>query len=142
MTPPVTIEQRILTMRILWLAMLLSIVIYYVFTFFVARKEDLAANPKLSLSLLGAAVSTSLISFLIKTKLLSKAVEQRNVGMVQQAYIVTWAITEVAALLGLLDFFTTSDRYYPVLFLIAALGMLLHFPRREPVENAAFKGSF
>src|SRR5215217_1836564 len=137
-----TVEQRILTMRILWFSMTLSVVIYYVFTFFVGRKEDLAANPTLSLSLLGAAVSTTLIAFLIKTKLLSKAVEQRNVAMVQQGYIVTWAITEVAALLGMLDFFTTSDRYYPVLFLIAAFGMLLHFPRREPVENAAFKSTF
>jgi hypothetical protein len=52
-----------------------------------------------------------------------------------------WAITEVAALLGLLDFFLTTDRYYYVLLIIAALGLLLHFPRREHVVNAAFKGS-
>jgi hypothetical protein len=61
--------------------------------------------------------------------------------MVQQAYIVTWAINEVAALLGLMDFFLTNDRYYFVLLIIAALGLLLHFPRREHVVNAAFKSS-
>jgi magnesium-transporting ATPase (P-type) len=139
--PQANIEQRILTMRILWFAMLLSIAIYYVMTFFVGRSEDLTEKPSLSVSLLGAGVSTTLISFLIKSKLLTKAVEQRNVGMVQQAYILTWAITEVAALLGLLDYFSTSHRHYYLLFLIAACGMLLHFPRREPVENAAFKSS-
>ena len=139
--PQENVEGRILTMRILWFAMLMSIVIYFVFALFVGRSEDLAAKPSLSLSLLGAAVSTTLISFLIKSKLLTKAVEQKNLAMLQQAYIVTWAITEVAALLGLLDFFSTGDRYYYVFFLIAACGMLFHFPRREPVENAAFKGS-
>lgn len=140
-TEPQTIEARILTMRILWFAMLLSVVIYFVITMFVRRSEDLAANQSLSLALLVAGVSTTLVSFLIKAKLLARAVEQRNLAMVQQAYIVTFAITEVAALLGLLDFFSTSDRYYYALFIIAACGMLLHFPRREPVENAAFKSS-
>ncbi|HYV13209.1 MAG TPA: hypothetical protein VE980_20055 [Pyrinomonadaceae bacterium] len=140
-TEPQTIEARILTMRILWFAMLMSVVIYFVITMFVRRSEDLAANQSLSLALLVAGVSTTLVSFLIKAKLLARAVEQRNLAMVQQAYIVTFAITEVAALLGLLDFFTTSDRYYYALFIIAACGMLLHFPRREPVENAAFKSS-
>jgi hypothetical protein len=50
---------------------------------------------------------------------------------------VAWAITEVGALLGLLDFFKSADRYYYVLFLIAACGQLLHFPRREHVINAS-----
>ena len=128
-------------MRILWFAMLMSVAVYYAVTFFVTRSEDLAEKPGLSLALLGAGVATTLISFLIKSKLLAKAVEQRNVAMVQQAYIVTWAITEVAALLGLLDYFSTSHRHYFLLFLIAACGMLFHFPRREPVVNAAFKSS-
>ncbi len=138
---PQTIEDRIRTIRILWFAMLLSFVFYYFFTFIKGRSENLTANPSLSLVLLGAGISTTLISFLIKAKLLTKAVEQRNLAMVQQAYVVTFAVTEFAALLGLLDFFATTDRYYYLLFIIAACGMLLHFPRREPVENAAFKSS-
>ena len=138
---PQAIEQRILTMRILWFSMLMSVVIYYVFTLFVERSEDVAENPSLSLSLLGAGVTTTLLSFLIKSKLLTKAVDQQNVGMVQQAYIVTWALTEVAALLGVLDYFATSHRHYFILFIVAAGGLLLHFPRRETVVNAAFNNS-
>lgn len=126
-------------MRILWLAMLLSIGAYFVFGLIRGRSENAAPNPSLSLALLGVAVLTTLTSFLIKNRLLSKAVDQQQVGMVQQGYIVTWAITEVAALLGLVDFIATADPYYYVLFIIAALGMLLHFPRRETVVNASFK---
>jgi len=138
---PQTVEVRVRSIRILWFAMLLSVGLYYVFGFINGRPKHLTANPSLSLTLLGVGVSTTLISFLIKAKLLTKAVEQQNLGMVQQAYIVAFAIAEVAALLGLLDFFTTNDRYYYVLFIIAVCGMLLHFPRRETIGNAAFKSS-
>lgn len=123
------------------MALLMSIAINYAITFFVVRPEDVTPNPDLSLVLICVAVCAVLISFLIKSRLLSKAVDQQHLGMVQQAYIVTWAITEVAALLGLLDFFTTADRYYHALFVIGALGLLSHFPRRESVVNAAFKTS-
>ena len=128
-------------MRTLWIALILSLGGYYVFTLFTERKESLEPNPSLSLTLICVGMVTVLVSFLIKSRLLSKAIEQRNVGMVQQAYVVTWAITEVAALLAIVDFFLTNDRYYYVLLIIAALGLLLHFPRREHVVNAAFKGS-
>lgn len=79
------------------------------------------------------------MSFLLKSKLLNRAIEEQQVPMIQQAYVVTWAIAEVGALLGLLDFFITGNRYYYVPILIAGAAQLLHFPRREHVENAAFK---
>jgi len=121
--------------------MFLSVGAYYVFTFLQGRSENLSPNSTLSLTLLGVGVLTTLISFPIKSSLLSRAIEQRQVPQVQQGYIVAWAVTEVAALLGLLDFYLTTNRYYYVLFLIAACGQLLHFPRREHVVNAGFKGS-
>ena len=139
--PQTDIELRIRTMRTLWFALLLSVGIYYGFTLVAERREGLESNPSLSLSLMGAAMLMVLVAFVIKSKLLSKALEQQNTGMVQQAYVMTWAITEVAALLGLMDFFLTNDRYYFILIIIAALGLLLHFPRREHVVNAAFKSS-
>jgi len=139
--PQTEIELRIRTLRTLWFALLGSIGVYYGFTLVVERREGLESNPSLSLSLMCVAILMVLVAFVIKTKLLSKALEQQSTGMVQQAYVVTWAITEVAAVLGLIDFFLTNDRYYFVLLIIAALGVLLHFPRREHVVNAAFKSS-
>jgi hypothetical protein len=128
-------------MRIIWSALILSVGIYYMITLCVGRSPDLEPNSTLSLALAVAAVSTTAVSFLIKAKLIGQAVEQRKVGMVQQGYVTTWAITEVAALLGLLDFFTTSDRYYHLFFALAALVLLIHTPRREHVVNAALKNS-
>ena len=119
--------------------MLMSIGFYYAFTFFVARPEDVEPNSTLFLVLAAIALSTVLISFPIKSKLISQAVEQQHVPLVQQGYIVAWAMSEIPALLGLLDFFLTSNRYFYVLFFIAVISQVLHFPRREHVINASFK---
>ena len=131
-------ELRIRTMRTLWLAMIASVGMYLVFTFFLGRPADRQPNSTLSLGLVGLAVFFALISFFVRKWLVAKAVERRQVSMVQQAYILGWALAEIGGLLGMLDFFATSDRYYYVLFVIAVCGQLLNFPRREDVLNAMY----
>jgi len=135
---PVNIDERMRSVRTVWFALLLSIGLYYLLTILAERPENFPNNT-LSLALLAVGVSTALISFLVKSKLISRAIEQRQVLRVQQGYVVAWAMSEVAALLGLLDFFVTSDPYFYVLIIIAAVADLLHFPRREHFENASFK---
>ena len=137
--PEGNIDLRVRIMRILWIALCLSIVVYYVLTIVVGRNENATPNNTLSLTLMLVAFSTTVISLVIKNKLVSRAIDQQQLGMVQQAYVVTWAICEVGALMGFLDFFVTGNRYYYVPFLIAAAGQLLHYPRREHVEQASFK---
>lgn len=119
--------------------MCLSIGMYYVFTLFSGRPANVSPNLNLTLTLVGIGLLTTLISFPIKSKLLRRAVDQQQVQLVQQGYVVTWAVTEVAALLGMLDFYLTDHRHYYILFIISALGQLLHFPRREHVLDAAWK---
>ena len=128
-------------MRVIWIALILNVGLFFVLTLFAKRPEDVQPNSMLSLILIVIAASTTLVSFLVKSNLLNKAIGQGQVPQVQQAYVVAWAITEFAALLGLLDYFITADRYYYVLFLIAAGGQLLHFPRSEHVVNASFRPS-
>lgn len=126
-------------MRTLWLAMLGSLAGYYVLTIFVERPEANEPNSTLFLAFSAIALSAVLISFLVKSKLLSRAIDQQNPQLVQQAYIIAWALCEVGGLLGVLDYFSTADRHYYVPLMIAAAGQLLHFPRREDVMNAAFQ---
>ena len=126
-------------MRTIWIAMLMSIAFYYAFTFFVKRPEDVEVNSTLFLVLVAVGLSTTFISFPIKNKLISQAIEQQHAPLVQQAYIVAWALSEIPALLGLVYYLMTANRYFYVLFLIAVFAELLHFPRREHVINASFK---
>ena len=138
---PDNIELRMRTMRTLWLAMLMTVVMYFVFTLFAGRPPTRTPNNTLFLVLVGAAVLMTLISFPIKSALVNRAIDRQQPAMVQQAYIVAWAVTEVGGLLGMLDFFMTGDRYYYVLLVIAGCGQLLHFPKREHVVNASFQRS-
>ena len=139
--PNADIEARIRTTRILWIALLLSIGNFFVLTILQKPSEDVSPNPTLSLILLGIGISTTLISFLIRNILLTRAFNQQQPPLVQQAYVAGWAVNEVAALLGVADHFATGHRHYYILLVISALGLLLQFPRREHVLNAAFKGS-
>ena len=133
------IELRIRTLRTLWIAMLFSVVCYYVFTLFVGQPKKPIPNNTLSIILLGFGVLTTLISIWIKNKSLARSVEQQRVAVLQQGHIVAWALCEVAALLGLLDFFATGNRFYYLGFVVAALGQLIHFPRRQDVVSAYFR---
>ena len=137
--PQADIELRIRTMRIVWISILFSLAGFFLLTILQKPSADRTPNPTLSLILLLLGVSTTLISFLIGSKLLSRAVDQQQTMLVQQAYTVGWAINEATALLGVIDFFATGHRHYYVLLIISACGLLLQFPRREPVMNAAFK---
>ena len=141
MNSPDNVELRMRTMRTLWLAMLMSLVMYFVFTLVANRTPNGTPNNTLFLVLVCAAVLMTLISFPIKSSLVSRAIDRQQPVLVQQAYIVAWAVTEVGGLLGILDFFLTGDRYYYVLLVIAGCGQLLHFPKREHVVNASFRGS-
>ena len=133
------VEARIRTMRTVWIAMFMSMGLYYALTMFATRPEDAEPNSTLFLVLVAIGLSTVFISFPIKNKLINQAVEQQHVPIVQQGYIVAWALCEIPAILGLLDFFMTSNRYFHALFFIAVFALLLHFPRREHVINASFK---
>ena len=137
--PHADVELRIRTMRIVWMSILFSLAGFVLLTILQKPSADLTPNPTLSLIFLLLGVSTTLMSFLIRSKLLSRAVDQQQVMLVQQAYTVGWAINEATALLGVIDYFVTGHSHYYVLLIISACGLLLQFPRREPVMNAAFK---
>jgi predicted transporter len=142
-TPPPNqsqnIEVRLRTIRILWLALFLSVGIYYLFTLFAERLHDVKPNNTLSLAFIGAGITTVLFSFLVKSKLLARAINEQQLQLVQPAYVIALAFCEVPALLGMVEFFTTANSHYYYPMIIAALGQLLHFPKREHVENAAYK---
>ena len=130
------VELKLRTLRVLWLALFASIGLYYAMTFFVGPSENVEQNPMLSLILIVVGLSTTAMSFLVKSKLIARAIEQQQIQMVQQAYIVAWAITEVAGLLGFLDFLMTGHPHYYILFIISAAGFLLNAPRRDHLINA------
>ncbi len=139
------LDARYRTMLTLWFALLMSIVLYFLVALFMARETgDASATPRnapliVSLTALGAGLV--LLSVVVKQKLLKKSIEQQRVELVQQAMIVACALCEGSALLGLVARFTFDSQEYYLLFLISALGIAIHFPRRGQLLSATYKPS-
>ena len=131
-------DKRYQTMLILWFALLMSVAMYFVVSQ-LAPPAAAPPNPILTFTL--TAVGTFLvgISFVLKRKLLRRSVDEQDLSLVQKALVIACAICEAAALLGLVERFAVSGRDYLLLFVIAAAGIALHFPRRSQLEAASYK---
>ena len=135
------VDRRLRIIRTLWVAIFLSVGMYFVVILLTGQRVEISPNPTLSLALVAAGSLLVVISIPIKQKYLRQSVDGQRIELVQVGYIVALALCEVPALLGLLDHFVTGNRYYYALFIIAACGHLIHFPRRQHVLDACFKGS-
>ena len=82
-----------------------------------------------------------LVSFAVKRKLLAQAVEKQDVGLVQSAVVVAGAMCEACVVIGVVQHLLLGNREYYLLFLLGAIGMLFHFPRRDHLLAATYKTS-
>jgi hypothetical protein len=128
------VAARYMTFLILWFAMLMSVTIFFVIAWIVTGQGT--PNPVMSYALLAAGFSIVAVSVVLKQQLVRKAIDNTDIAALQSAYIVAWALSESAALLGLLDRFTTASQTSWFLFAIGALGTLLHFPKKDHVRAA------
>ena len=132
------LNKRYQTLLILWFALLTSVVMYFVVS---QLAPPATAPPNSILTFTLTAIGTFLVgvSFLIKQKLLRRSVDDQDVSLVQKALVIACAICEAAAVLGLVERFAVSGRDYLLLFVIAGVGIALHFPRRSQLEAASYK---
>jgi NADH:ubiquinone oxidoreductase subunit 2 (subunit N) len=140
----VDLNKRYQSMLILWFALLMSVVMYFVFIQVAAPAIAKAENPPDSRLVIGITVLGALfvlVSFVVKQKLLERSVVAQDTDMVQKALVVALAICEVSALLGLFERFVFGNREYYLLFILALLGDLFHFPRRSQLEAASYKST-
>jgi hypothetical protein len=134
------LDKRYQTLIILWFAILMSSVMYFVFTLLATPGTYRPRNSSLfifGLTALGTLLV--IVSFPVKAKLLERSVEKQDVTLVQKALVVACAICEVSVLLGVLEFFIIGNREFYLLLLAGAAGIALHFPRRSQLEAASYK---
>ena len=129
------VDTRYRVILIIWLAMLASLGIYFLITNFV-EAPPASDNGTIIWVLIALGVSTTSISFLLKRALLTRAAREQRLELVQVAYVIAFALCEMAGIFGVVAYFLTAHRYYHLLFIISALGILLHKPRRDDLLNA------
>jgi hypothetical protein len=133
------VDARLRIIRIIWFAIFVSVGLYYLLTLLTGQPQ---VNPNgiLSIALVAIGMVFVSISLALKQKYLRQSVDKQSAGVVQNGYVLAFALCEVPALLAMVDFFVTGNRYYYVLIVISAGGQLLNFPRRKHVLDASFKG--
>ena len=131
------LDARYRTLLILWFALSMSVLMNLVIVQLTPGEEN--PNQKLSLALNTLGLVPVALSFLIKQKMLDRSVEEQRLDLVQFGYVISLALSEVPALLGLMDHFLTGSKYYIVGFSVAGLGMLLHFPLKKNLIAASYK---
>src|SRR2546425_2642089 len=97
------IALRYRTLLTLWFATTMSIVLWLVLIHFAASTNPV--NQRLGLLLVSFGLVPMSLSLFVKQILIRKAIDGQNLMLVQQAYVVSWALCEAAALLGLLAYF-------------------------------------
>ena len=138
----IDLDTRYRTMLILWFALLMSVVMFFVMTIVAAPApvdRDRDAPTSVVLFVL-AAVGTFLVvlSFAVKRKMLQRSVERQEVMLVQQALVLACAMCEVSALFGVVERFMIGSGDHYLLFLVSAGGIALHFPKRDHLLAASW----
>ena len=136
------LDTRYRSMLILWFALLMSVVMLFVMTIVVApasfdRDRD-APTSLILFVLAGLGTFLVVLSFVVKRKMLQRSVEKQDVMLVQQALIVACAMCEVSALFGVLERFASGSGDHYLLFLVSAIGIALHFPKRDQLLAASW----
>ena len=125
---------------VIWGGQLCTILLFFLLAYF-ARTREPNANHTLAWTLGAIGFMTFLASFLVKRKLLAQAAAERRLDLGTTAYVVAFVLCEVSAILGFLAYFITGLSYALHSFIIAAGGMLLHFPTRGALDEIEAGGN-
>jgi hypothetical protein len=138
------LETRLRTMRFLWVMWLATIGLFTIVSYASRppggwRRWDAGEHPTLLYGLAAAGFSTAVVSFVVKRIFFKRAAEAGQPAQAQTGFILALVLCEASALFGLVGLFATHDSSAYALFALGALGMVLHFPARGPLEAAYHK---
>ena len=136
---PSVLDVRYRMLLILWLAILFSVILFFVMTQIIGIPVEVEGNMILVPVLLALGILTIALSFVLKRRFFAQAIERQSPATIQSGLIIALAFCEVTALFGLIIFFVTGCHYYYLFFILSVLGMLLHMPRRDHLRAASFK---
>lgn len=139
-------------MLVIWASLLMSQVMFVVVVFFTRPKlfsfdftqpilgeasTKVGGTFALILGFAVAAVTLVLFSFAFKKRLFERAVEAQDPGQVQTGLIIALAFCEASSLFGLALAFAFDYQYFFLWIALGIIGMILHFPKRDPIHAAS-----
>jgi hypothetical protein len=113
---------------LIWGAQFMSLALMFGLTYVVRPEANADGNHTLAWALGALGFMSFLGSFLVKRKLLAQAAGKRRLDLGTTAYVVAFAMCELTAVLGFLAYVITGLSYALHSFIIAAVGLVFHFP--------------
>lgn len=139
----VELDKRYQTLLVLWIAMLMNVVMFFVLISLAAPEStgrpDTEPFSLLTIVLAAFGAFLVVISFTVKNKVLERSVERQNMDLVQKAFVLAWVICEISALIGFVERFVLGNNDYFLMLIIAFIGIALHFPKRDHLKSASYK---
>lgn len=153
----VNVETRLRMMRVLWASFVMTVSLFALVAYLTrpSPTDDFPATSAETLGIGAAAgglsvmllalfalgLSTVVASFLVKQAYAKKAVREQSQAVLQTGLILALVLCEAAGIFGFVGLFADGNPLAYLLFVVAAAGMVLHFPRREDVEAASGGGT-
>lgn len=142
------VEQRYRVLTIIWFALLASQILLLIVIFFAKPEvfrfdfsESLLGKNALMTGLFALlAISNLMMAFVFSRKYINQAIAERNPNLVQTAMIIGCALCEGISLFGLVMAFAFSYQYFFLWFALGILGTILHFPKRDNLIAASYRG--
>jgi len=134
-------EARRRGLLLIWGAQAFSLVLLFVLTYVVRPEANADGNHTVAWALGAVGFMSFLLSFLIKRKLMSQAVAEHRPDLGTTAHVIAFALCEMTAILGFVAYLITGLSYTLHSFIIAAAGLLLHFPTRGALDGSEANGT-
>lgn len=144
------------TLVVIWIALLMSQVIFLALVWFVdpelfaAGRADSLADlrdkffgdmPLVTLAFALVAVVFLLLSFVLSRQHMRRAIQDQDAGCVQTGLVLGCALAEIPSLLGMVLAFAFGYPYFYAWIALSIFGILLHFPRKGNLDAATRVGT-
>lgn len=145
----IEIDQKYRTMATLWFVLLMSQFMVLGAAVYIGRQTIAAVeaagaerqeNTLIVMVFAVVALSSFAMSFFLRKKLQEQAEELQKISYVQTGLIVACALCESISLFGFILAVVFGYKYFFVWFVVGIAGIFLHFPRRQQLINASYRG--
>jgi hypothetical protein len=152
---PIAVKYQ--TLVVIWVALLLSQVVFLAFVYF-TRPDLIGAKPAPESMSVGAASLTdflgpkplitlafaaSALVFFFLSQVLSRqhvrrGIQERDASCMQTGLVLGCALSEVSSLLGLILALVFDYPYFYLWIALGAFGIILNFPRKTSLDAATY----
>lgn len=142
------IKVKYETLVIIWAALLMSQLLFLLLVFFIKpnlfrfdfSQPLLGGQPLIVLLFAAMAIAMFVLSFVLRNQHMRRAIADQDTSCVQTGLVLGCALSEISSILGLILAFAFDYQYFFLWIALGLIGILFHFPRRENLLAASYKG--